>query len=112
MKIFDNILKNCDNILKKLEEVDQELYCVKLRLSSLANSYNDSIKITQKQNEIIDALIKGKVNSKDFECIVYVPYRGKSTVIKDGEVVSTDNMTSFSVDWSVDSKTNVQVESE
>lgn len=112
MKIFDNILKNCDNILKKIEEVDQELYCIKIRLSSLVNSHNDSIKITQKQNEIIEGLIKGQAKNESFECIVYVPYRGKPTVIKDGEIVSTDNMTSFSVDWSIDNRTDVQVRSE
>lgn len=39
--------------------------------------------------------------------MVFVPYRGKPVVIKNGEVVSTDNMTSFDVDWAYDRRTDV-----
>lgn len=46
------------------------------------------------------------------ECMVFVPYRGKPVVIKNGEVVSTDNMTSFDVDWSYDRRTDVTVRGE
>lgn len=56
--------------------------------------------------------MKSQTSNKDMECMVFVPYRGKPVVIKNGEVVSTDNMTSFDIDWAYDRRTDVTVRGE
>lgn len=48
-------------------------------------------------------------NDNTLETVVFVPYRGKPLVYKDGKKVSTDTMTSFDVDWSFDNKTEVTI---
>lgn len=108
MKIFDNI----ENILKKIEDVNSSLNYMKFRISALADSCDNSIKTIQKQDKIIEDLIKDKAKNESFECVVYVPYRSRPVVIKDGKVLSDENMTSFNIDWSFDEKTNVTVRNE
>ena len=60
----------------------------------------------------MQAIFKSYANSEDMECMVFVPYRGKPVVIKNGEVVSTDSMTSFDVGWAYDRRTDVTVRGE
>ena len=73
----------------------------------MIRTYNHYKDIIQEQDRIIQSLLKSQTNNKDMECMVFVPYRGKPVVIKNGEVVSTDNMTSFDVDWAYDRRTDV-----
>lgn len=68
--------------------------------------------IIEKQDETIQTLMGNWKDNKEFECVTFVPYRGKPVVIKDGKVVSNENMTSFDVGWAWDSKTEVTVNNE
>ena len=58
-------------------------------------------------NQTISANYEDRDNA--FEAVVFVPYRGKPLVFKDGKKVSTDTMSGFDVDWSWDRKTEVTI---
>lgn len=66
------------------------------------NKFNE---IIEKQDEIIQDLLKSQVNKNDFDCIVFIPKRNscKPIVIKGGKVISADTMTSFTINWNEDS---------
>lgn len=104
-KIFDAIKElSCD--IRALRDGNKREHDDVIRT---CNNYRD---IIQEQDRIIQSLLKSQTNNKDMECMVFVPYRGKPVVIKNGEVVSTDNMTSFDVDWACDRRTEVTVRGE
>ena len=88
-------MKTLSKILETLEKIKTDI-----RFLSEA-SYSRYLDISKNLSEY-----------KDMECMVFVPYRGKPVVIKNGEVVSTDNMTSFDVDWAYDRRTDVTVRGE
>ena len=68
--------------------------------------------IISQQDKIIQTLMGNWKDNKEFECIVFIPYRGKPLVIKDGKILSNENMTSFDVSWAYDSRAEVTVNNE
>lgn len=76
----------------------------KKTLDSLADTLQYYAKL---YNQTISANYEDKDNA--FEAVVFVPYRGKPLVFKDGKKVSTDTMSGFDVDWSCDRKTEVTI---
>lgn len=108
MKILNRIEENISKIFK-------DLHLTQILLEDNNKIHEKNIKyykdIIDEQNKIIQNMLKSQL-TKDFECIVYVPYRGKPVVIKNGEVVSTDDMTSFDIDWAFDRRTDVTVRRE
>lgn len=104
-KIFDAISSLNNNILHLID-------CYQKEHDDVIRTYNNYKNIIQEQDRIIQSLLKSQTTNKDMECMVFVPYRGKPVVIKNGEVVSTDNMTSFDVDWVYDRRTEVTVRGE
>lgn len=104
-RIFNAIFSLNDNILHLID-------CYKREHDDVIRTYNNYRDIIQEQDRIIQSLLKSQTNNKDMECMVFVPYRGKPVVIKNGEVVSTDSMTSFDVDWAYDRRTDVTVRGE
>lgn len=120
MKTLDKILEELDNIKNTLDDMNHRNDCF---LKNLENRFENRFRdismdlskykdIIQEQDRIIQSLFKTQANNRDMECMVFVPYRGKPVVIKNGEVVSTDNMTSFDVDWAYDRRTEVTVRGE
>ena len=76
----------------------------KKTLDSLADSLQYYANL---YNQTISANYEDKDNA--FETVVFVPYRGKPLVFKDGKKVSTDTMSGFDVDWSWDRKTEITI---
>ena len=104
-KIFDAISSLNNNIIHLID-------CYKREHDDVIIEYNSYVDIILEQDRIIQSLLKSQTSNKDMVCIVFVLYRGKPVVIKNGEVVSTDNMTSFDVDWAYDRRTEVTVRGE
>lgn len=109
-------MKTLNKILDTLEKIKTDIRFLSdassSRYKDIYKSVEEYKKIIQEQDRIIQSLLKSQTSNKDMECMVFVPYRGKPVVIKNGEVVSTDNMTSFDVDWSYDRRTDVTVRGE
>lgn len=109
-------MKTLNKILETLEKIKTDIRFLSEtssnRYKDIYKSVEEYKKIIQEQDRIIQSLLKSQTSNKDMECMVFVPYRGKPVVIKNGEVVSTDNMTSFDVDWSYDRRTDVTVRGE
>lgn len=104
-------------ILEKLNRIESNM-------QSYAQALHSDIFCNSKEKEIIEELTKSleyqtemttrlldHMYEKDstLECVVFVPYRGKPLVYKDGKKVSTDTMSSFDIGWSFDSKTEVTI---
>lgn len=91
--------------------INNEL-CKLKRYEGIVNSLKESLNV---QNELNQQLMTSSFennNNNQIEVAVFIPYRGMPYVFKDGKKVSTDNMTSFDVDWVCDRKTEVTVRSE
>ena len=109
MKAFDKILEILEDIKTDIRFLSEASHSRYLDVSKNLSEYKA---IIEQQDRILQAIFKSYANNEDMECMVFVPYRGKPVVIKNGEVVSTDNMTSFDVDWSYDRRTEVTVRGE
>jgi len=109
MKMFDRIFDTINSLNNNIIHL---IDCYKREHDDVIRTYNSYRDIIQEQDRIIQSLLKSQTSNKDMECMVFVPYRGKPVVIKNGEVVSTDNMTSFDVDWTYDRRTDVTVRGE
>ena len=109
MKAFDKILEILEDIKTDIRFVSKASHSDYLDISKNLSEYKA---IIEQQDRIIQSLLTSQTNNKEMECMVFVPYRGKLVVIKNGEVVSTDNMTSFDVDWAYDRRTEVTVRGE
>ena len=104
-KIFDAISSLNNNIVHLID-------CYKREHDDVIRAYNSYGDIIQEQDRIIQSLLKSQTSNKDMECMVFVPYSGKPVVIKNGEVVDTDNMTSFDVSGAYDRRHDVPVRDE
>ena len=109
MKTLSKILDTPEKIKTDISFLNKVSHNRYLDVSKNLSKYKA---IIEQQDRIIQSLLKSQTNNKDMECMVFVPYRGKPVVIKNGEVVSTDNMTSFDVDWAYDRRTDVTVRGE
>lgn len=76
----------------------------KKTLDSLADSLQYYANL---YNQTLSTTFEEKDNA--FEAVVFVPYRGRPVVYKDGKKISTDTMSGFDVDWSWDRKTEVTI---
>lgn len=71
------------------------------------------LQIIKRQQETIDTLVNDKfVKSEAFECVVFIPYRGKPVVIRDGVKIDLDKVTSFDLNWYHDNNLELTVRSE
>ena len=109
MKTLNKILEILEDIKTDIRFVSKASHSDYLDISKNLSEYKA---IIEQQDRIIQSLLTSQTNNKEMECMVFVPYRGKPVVIKNGEVVSTDNMTSFDVDWAYDRRTEVTVRGE
>ena len=109
MKAFDKILEILEDIKTDIRFVSKASHSDYLDISKNLSEYKA---IIEQQDKIIQAIFKSYANNEDMDCMVFVPHRGKPVVIKNGEVVSTDSMTSFNVDWDYDSRTKVTIRGE
>ena len=109
MKTLSKILDTLEKIKTDISFLNKVSHNRYLDVSKNLSEYKARI---EQQDRIIQSLLKSQTSNKDMECMVFVPYRGKPVVIKNGEVVSTDNMTSFDVDWAYDRRTDVTVRGE
>lgn len=109
MKTLSKILETLEKIKIDIRFLSEASYSRYLDVSKNLSEYKA---IIEQQDRIIQSLLKSQTSNKDMECMVFVPYRGKPVVIKNGEVVSTDNMTSFDIDWAYDRRTDVTVRGE
>lgn len=109
-------IKTLSKILDTLEKIKTDISFLKQvshnRYLYVSKNLSEYKAIIEQQDRIIQSLLRSQTSNKDMECMVFVPYRGKPVVIKNGEVVSTDNMTSFDVDWAYDRRTDVTVRGE
>lgn len=109
IKTLSKILDTLEKIKTDISFLNQVSHNRYLYVSKNLSEYKA---IIEQQDRIIQSLLRSQTSNKDMECMVFVPYRGKPVVIKNGEVVSTDNMTSFDVDWAYDRRTDVTVRGE
>lgn len=109
MKTLSKILETLEKIKTDIRFLSEASHSRYLDVSKNLSEYKA---IIEQQDRILQAIFKSYANNEDMECMVFVPYRGKPVVIKNGEVVSTDNMTSFDVDWAYDRRTEVTVRGE
>jgi hypothetical protein len=61
---------------------------------------------------IIESLVNDKFTTKDFEAVMIKPYRGRPILIKDGERIDNENMSSIDINWTWDSKVEINVSNE
>ena len=106
MKTLSKILETLEKIKTDIRFLSEASHSRYLDISKNLSEYKA---IIEQQDRILQAIFKSYANSEDMKCMVFVPYRGKPVVIKNGEVVSTDSMTSFDVDWAYDRRTDVTV---
>ena len=113
VKLKGDKMKTLSKILETLEKIKTDIRFLSeashSRYLDVSKNLSEYKAIIEQQDRILQAIFKSYANNEDMECMVFVPYRGKPVVIKNGEVVSTDNMTSFDVDWAYDRRTEVTV---
>ena len=96
-------------ILNKLDKIKYSIIDLRKSISDMNEILNKYEYIIKKQDEIVQALLENQVTNKEFECMVFVPYRGKPVVIKDGIIVSTDNMSYFDITCHCGDKIDVSI---
>ena len=109
MKTLSKILETLEKIKTDIRFLSEASHSRYLDVSKNLSEYKA---IIEQQDRILQAIFKSYAKNEDMECMVFVPYRGKPVVIKNGEVVSTDSMTSFDVGWAYDRRTDVTVRGE
>lgn len=109
MKILKDILDGVNKIKTDVKTLMFTCDNWNGRYIGTMNEYKDIIK---QQDKIIYTLMGNWKDNKEFECIAFVPYRGKPIVIKNGKIISNENMTSFDISWGYDRKTEVTVNNE
>lgn len=109
MNLKDEIYGLNISITKELTQLKEEVSKLKKELTNKENTTEKLIETIFNQQKVIEDLYKCYANSKEYECIVFVPYRGKPVVIKDGEILSTKRTTGFDIDWAWDRSTEVTI---
>lgn len=112
--MFKKILQAVENLSCVL---DTRCQCIAEELRKIRNNEKNISSLTESleyyarlSNQVITEAYENDNNT--FETVVFIPYRGKPTVFKDGKKISSDKMTSFDVDWSFGRKTKVIVRNE
>ncbi len=111
-KILNEVIKLKDYVdgLHSLHESENKRYYE--LVNSVLKDTEKYRTIIDQQNKMIQTLMGKWADSKEFECIAFVPYRGTPIVIKEGKIISNEKMTSFDIDWCWDSKTEVTINNE
>lgn len=113
-KTLEEIKTNIENILKKVNDIPTEIYKINrdirdkdYTIRSLTDSVNNQV-------DIINQLYNDKFVDKNtnYDTVVLIPYRGKPKVYKDGQKISMDKANSLTVNWTTDSRTEVNVYNE
>lgn len=106
------------DIKNKLNEMHEDIkriinYFYESRTSILDRKMEESVKLIEiihSQQETINQLLKDKyIESKKFECVVIVPHNQKPFIVRNGNRLDNDKMTSFDIDWVWDSGTSVTI---
>ena len=108
-KILDAISSLKDVISSQISRLELKFDCLDRSEKTIADLSNALEYQTRYTNTLLN---HSYGNDKTLETVVFIPYRGKPIVYKDGKLVSTDNMTSFDVDWAYDRKTEVIIRNE
>ena len=113
--MFKKILQEISELRKQIDclynVIDKRSYIIK-HYEEEIDSLRKSLNVQAELNRQLMANTFENNNNNQIEVAVFVPYRGKPYVYKDGKKVSTDHMTSFDIDWAYDRKTEVTVRSE
>lgn len=109
MNLKDEIYGLNISITKELTQLKEEVSKLKKELTNKEDTTEKLTETIFNQQKMIEDLYKCYANSKEYECIVFVPYRGKPVVIKDGEILSTKRTTGFDIDWAWDRSTEVTI---
>lgn len=109
MNLKDEIYGLNISITKELTQLKEEVSKLKKELTNKENTTEKLTETIFNQQKVIEDLYKCYANSKEYECIVFVPYRGKPVVIKNGEILTTKRTTSFDIDWAYDRSTEVTI---
>lgn len=109
-----------ENILAAIKDLNND---VRMRIDFLASKINADTKLEKSVSDLSSALeyqtrytntllnhLYG--NDKTLEAVVFIPYRGRPVIFKDGKEINTDTVTSFNVDWGFDRKTEVTINHE
>lgn len=81
-------MANCG---KSIDMLSTKISASLMKYETLSDSYNEMVKAYKNHNEIIHTLItQNFVDNPAYAAVVLIPYRGKSTFIKDGKVVAED----------------------
>lgn len=113
--MFKKILQEISELRKQIDclynAIDKRSYILKHyeeEIDSLRRNLNTQ---TELNRQLMTSSFENN-NNNQIEVAVFVPYRGKPYIFKDGKEVSTGHMTSFDIDWAYDRKTEVTVRSE
>lgn len=111
MNTYKKILEKLDKIESNMQPYAQalhsDIFCNSKEKDETIEKLTKSLEY---QTEMTAHLLNHMYeNDNTLEAVVFVPYRGKPLVYKDGKKVSTDTMSSFDIGWSFDSKTEVTI---
>lgn len=109
--MFKKILERLDRIESSMQSYVQalhsDIFCISKEKDETIEKLTKSLEY---QTEMTAHLLNHMYeNDNTLEAVVFVPYRGRPIVFKDGKRVDTDSMTSFDIGWSFDSKTEVTI---
>lgn len=112
--MFKKILNEI-NILRN--DMVTELKVISEVISNTIKKDNSIKELTEAlnwQSRLLDQFLNNAFenDNTELDTVVLIPYRGKPYVFKDGQRINTDKASSFNVNWSTDSKTEVNVYNE
>jgi hypothetical protein len=113
---YDTILKRLDLTKDAINTVHQRL---DIQSSGIQDLNRETVRMKQSHDalaennailmRIIESIINDKFTTNDFEAVMIKPCREKPILVKDGKRIDTENITSFDIDWSFDSRINITV---
>lgn len=109
-KIIDAINDVKDIMINRLARVEQKIDFYRDHDGKSIDKLADSLKYqTQFMNTILNNTYG---DDKTLETVVYIPYRGKPIVFKDGKQIDMNTVTSFDISWAFDRRTDVTINHE
>ena len=112
-KIIDAINDVKDIMISRLARMEQKIDYEREHNNHLKYNIEKLSEALMCQTQQMNTLLNHHYeNDKTLEAVVFVPYRGKPIIYKDGKLLTTDTMTRFTVDWSFDSRTEITVNNE
>lgn len=113
-KTLERIETNIAIILNKINNTPDDLYKLNSDIRNKEYTIKGLTDSLNAQAKVIDQLYNDKFGetNTDYDTVVLIPYRGKPHVFKDGQRINMDKANSLSVNWSTDSRTEVNVYNE